>query len=78
MDVTPHAPTPRLVVENQNGKPQSTAEQPDDVPLSVAGEQDTTVRSGSPTRWWRYGLIGILVVAGAMVLLQLFNGAPMS
>lgn len=78
MDVTTHAPTPRLVVDNQDGKPHRPIELPDDAPLSVAGEQDTTVRSGSPTRWWRYGLIGILVVAGAMLLLQLFNGAPMS
>lgn len=76
MDMTRPVPTPRLVVDNKDSETQRPAGTPE-APLSVAGEQDTTVRSGSPTRWWRYGLIGIVVVAVAMLLLQLFNGAPM-
>jgi hypothetical protein len=51
-------------------------ELPDDAELVIADDGEEAVGGTSPANWSRWALIGIAVVAFALLMLQVFQGAP--
>jgi len=58
---------------DENGSP---IEVPEDSAIKVAGEHDLTVGATGPTNWWLYGVVGLAIVAGLLLVMQMFQGAP--
>lgn len=61
------------VLVDENG---SMIKVPDGSELKVAGEHDDVVAATSPTHWWLYGLVALVIVIAILLALQVFNGAP--
>jgi len=47
---------------------------PDDTSLKIATGVEQTVGATGPTNWWRFGLIGMGIVAAILLALQLLGG----
>lgn len=56
---------------DENGAPVAV---PDDTSLKVATDLEQTVGATGPTNWWRYGLVGLGIVAAILLVLQLLGG----
>lgn len=56
---------------DENGAPVAV---PDDTSLKVATDVEQTVGATGPTNWWRYGLVGLGIVAAILLVLQLLGG----
>lgn len=45
-------------------------------PAEVISESEPVAKTGTPTQWWSYGLIGLGVVIALLLIMQLLMGAP--
>jgi hypothetical protein len=69
-------PTPPKVAQvdqviDENGQPLAL---PEDSALVIAHNVEETLGGTGPTNWWRYGLIGFVIVVAMLLLFQLLLG----
>jgi hypothetical protein len=48
----------------------------DDSLVRPSNDDRVAIASTGPTNWWRYGVIGVGIVALILLLMQLFQGTP--
>lgn len=49
---------------------------PDGSDLRPTGDIDAAMGGTSPAQWWLYGALALVVVAGIVLAMQIFSGAP--
>ncbi|MDB5540117.1 MAG: hypothetical protein JWQ89_1844 [Devosia sp.] len=58
---------------DENGMPIAL---PENSELEVTGNVEETVGATGPTGWWRYGVLGLVIVAAILLFFQLLMGNP--
>lgn len=58
---------------DENG---SKIEVADGSDLRPTGDVEAAMGATSPANWWLYGLVAVVIVAGIVLAMQIFSGAP--